>query len=421
MSKSSTKAIGTKKVSSKKPPKAEKPKVSPIGSITVSGKNYDIVDIIPSSGRVKTTAFTVEEICKRLENGAICRDTLLQRMEDQWNNPKKSQLILSALYDRPLGTIIMTGKGMTESKLYEKQSLLDGLQRTTTFLQFTRDKFKLVKGLPPVMCSFKSEDGEVITEAINVSGLKFSELPTMFQRRILETKIDVNIYNGFTDKELDNIVFCVNNGVPFKPMQKLRTVIGSSLMQYIQPICDLTFWEKTNLTAKNDSILGCVIRTLMLYIMLYVGCDFKSLSTSEMTAFANNYLDDCEEYINAIKDVENLFIQFDNVIHRNITDEDYSFLTPCAIPHFIMNFDKFQRMEDVKITDYTAFLNDFLKSKDSVSGIFTPYTSFVYLCHSGSGGSMYSLEMVDERQCTLDDDLDGYIDNIKFSRNNANG
>ncbi len=185
MNKSSTNATDTKKVSSEKPPKAEKPKVSPIESITIDGKKFDIVDIIPTSGHIKITAFTVEEICKRLESGTICRDVLLQRMENQWNNSKKSQLVLSALYDRPLGTIIMSGKGMAESKLYEKQSLLDGLQRTTTLWQFTRDKFKLVKGLPPVMCSFKSEDGEVITRAIDVSGLKFSELPAMFQSRIL--------------------------------------------------------------------------------------------------------------------------------------------------------------------------------------------------------------------------------------------
>lgn len=252
--------------SHKKPPKAEKPKVSPISYITIDGKSYDLIDIQPSGGHIKVTSLTVEDTCNRLENGAICRDSLLQRLENQWNLIKESYLILSILNERPIGTIIMTGKGMTENQLYEKQSLLDGLQRTTTLLKFTRDKFRLSKGLPSITCLFKGEDGEIVTRSIDVSGLKFSQLPTLFQRRILDTKIDVNIYNGFTDDELDNIVFCVNNGAPFKPMQKLRTVIGSKLMKHIQPICELTFWEKTpSITANNDNILGCV---MMLYHLL---------------------------------------------------------------------------------------------------------------------------------------------------------
>lgn len=403
--------------STKKPPKAEKPKVSPIAYIEVDGKSYDLIDIEPSGGRIKTNSLTVEEFCKRLENGVICRDALLQRLENQWNLAKESYLILSILNERPIGTIIMTGKGMTENKLYEKQSLLDGLQRTTTLLKFTRDKFRLSKNLPLVMCRFKGEDGEIITRFVDVSGLKFTQLPALFQRRILDTKIDVNIYNGFTDDELDNIVFCVNNGAPFKPMQKLRTVIGSKLMKHIQPICDLTFWEKTpSITAKNDNILGCVIRTLM----LYMGYCFKNLSVSEMTAFAKNYLEDCEEHINAIKKVENLFIQFDKAIHRNISDEDYSFLTPCTIPHFIVNMDKFNTFEDVKQEDYVAFLNEFIKSGDSSynNEIFMDdYNTFLEYCQSGSGGSMYSSDYVCKRRDILNDELFNYLDYMKIHSN----
>lgn len=404
-----------KNKTSKTSPKAEKAKVSPIEFIESDGKSFALVDIEPSGGRVKSTSLTVEEICKRLENGAICRDVLLQRAEDQWNIAKESYLILSILNERPIGTIIMTGKGMTENQLYEKQSLLDGLQRTTTLLKFTRDKFKLSKGLPLITCRFKGGDGEIITQSVNVSGLKFSQLPTLFQRRILDAKIDINVYNGFTDNELDSIVFCVNNGVPFKPMQKIRTAIGSNLMKYIQPICDLTFWEKTPyITAKNDNILGCVIRTLMLHM------DFYSLSVSDMTAFAKNYLTDSEEHITAVKVVENLFIQFDNAIHRNIPNEDYSFLTPCTIPHFIMSMDKFNSFEDVKQGDYTAFLNEFIKSGDSSynNEIFIDgYNAFLEYCQSGSGGGMYSSNCVCEREGILNDALADYISYMKIHNN----
>lgn len=200
-------------------------------------------------------------------------------MEKQWDNTRESFLIVSILNERPIGSIIITGKGMTENQLYEKQSLLDGLQRTTTLWYFTTDKIRLAKNLPSVECTFQSDDGETITRLIDISGMKFSELPSLFQQRILDARIDVNIYNGFSDEELDNIVFCVNNGVSLKPMQKIRTLLGTKVMTYIQPICDLTFWEKTpSIRAKNDNILGCVVRALM----LYTGYDYKNLSVSEM-------------------------------------------------------------------------------------------------------------------------------------------
>lgn len=399
-----------KNKTSKTSPKAEKAKVSPIEFIESDGKSFALVDIEPSGGRVKSTSLTVEEICKRLENGAICRDVLLQRAEDQWNIAKESYLILSILNERPIGTIIMTGKGMTENQLYEKQSLLDGLQRTTTLLKFTRDKFKLSKGLPLITCRFKGGDGEIITQSVNVSGLKFSQLPTLFQRRILDAKIDINVYNGFTDNELDSIVFCVNNGVPFKPMQKIRTAIGSNLMKYIQPICDLTFWEKTPyITAKNDNILGCVIRTLMIYMK----CDFSGLSVSDMTAFVKNNLKDGElllsDITDSIKSVENLFIQFDKIIHRKVNNEDYSFLTPCTVPHFIMNLNLFNNMKRDTQEVYIAFLNDFLNYGDGNGAYIDGYSEFLKYCCSGSGGSMYSGDQVCDRQNVIDSALIDYL------------
>lgn len=385
---------------------------NPVAYITVDGKSYNLIDIKPIGGRIKITALTIAEICKRLEMGVICREALLQRTENQWDNTRKSFLILSVLNERPIGSIIITGKGMTENQLYEKHSLLDGLQRTTSFLEFTRGKFRLSKNLPPVECTFKNEDGEIISRTIDISGLKFSQLPALFQQRILDTKIDVNIYNGFADDELDNIVFCVNNGVSFKPMQKIRTLFGSKVMKYIQPICDLIFWEKApSIKAKNDNILGCIVRTLMLYI----GYDFKNLSVSEMSAFAKEFKV-TETNINYIKEVENLFIQLDKVVHNNIPDDDYSFLTPCTIPHFIMNLDKFNGIDDLKHSDYVDFINKFIKSDTDNQIFISDYRKFVSCCHGGSGGGMYSKEMAENRQNILDDALGDYEEYLKTHR-----
>ena len=169
---------------------------------------------------------------------------------------------------------------------------------------------------------------------------------------------------------------------------------------------------KTSITAKSDNILGCVIRTLM----LYSGYDYNSLSVAEMTAFAKSFTA-TESNINFVKEVENLFNQLEMIIHRNVPDEDYSFLTPCTIPHFIMNLDKYNSMDDLKQGDYIAFLNEFLTSDSNSEIYMNSYTDFVLRCQSGSGGSMYSRSMSEERQQILDNSLDDYAENLKIKKN----
>ena len=380
--------------------KAKQPK-EVTSVIEHNGKLYNLLSIDLSSDRlVKEIPYNIGEYVHKFNDGDIAGETPTQRTPDQWSRQKKSHLILSLLLNRPIGSILLA-KGRSGSTSYARKTIIDGLQRSTAISDFINDRFTFTKDTPPIKCRYKNEDGETISENFDLAGKKFSKLPKVLQESILEYRLTTYLYDGFTDEELDGIMYCVNNGASFKPFQKMRIVLGSAIMEEIQPVCDSVFWEKAeNITAKNDNILGCVIRSLM----LLTEYNYSNLGTSEMTRFCEHFTENGK--IKDIKTLDSLLNQLNGIIHRKINDDEYTFLTPCFIPHLIMNLNKFNSMEISDDTVYTAFLNDFLSS-DS-------YTEFNSCCQKlASGGGLYSRPMVEKRQAIIDNALDTYMLSVR--------
>lgn len=370
-------------------------------TIELDGKIYNLLSIDLASNRlVKEVPYNVDEYVRKFNSGNIAGETPTQRTPDQWSRQKKSRLILSLLLNRPIGTIILA-QGQNYNSDYAGKTIIDGLQRSTAMTEFLSDRFSFAKDTPPIKCRYKNNDGDIITENFDLAGKKFSKLPKVLQESILEYRLTTYLYDGFTDDELDNIMYCVNNGASFKPFQKMRIVLGTSLMEEIQPVCDGVFWEKTeNITAKNDNILGCVIRSLM----LLTGYNYNNLGTSEMTKFCEHFTENGN--IKDINKLDRLLNQLNGIIHRKMNDDEYTFLTPCFIPHLIMNLNKFNSIGIADDTVYTAFLNDFLSS-DS-------YTEFNSHCKKiASGGGLYSRSSVEKRQAIIDNALCIYISNTR--------
>lgn len=366
-----------------------------------NGKSYNLLSIDLSSDRlVKEIPYNADEYIRKFDSGDIAGETPTQRTPDQWSRQKKSHLILSLLLNRPIGAILLA-KGRSDSTSYARKTIIDGLQRSTAISDFINDRFTFTKDTPPIKCRYKNEDGEIISENFDLAGKKFSKLPKVLQESILEYRLTTYLYDGFTDEELDGIMYCVNNGASFKPFQKMRIVLGSAIMEEIQPVCDSVFWEKAeNITAKNDNILGCVIRSLI----LLTGYKYNNLGTCEMTKFCEHFTENGN--IKDITSLNSLLNQLNGIIHRKMNDDEYTFLTPCFIPHLIMNLNRFNSMEISDDTVYTAFLNDFLSS-DSYTELNT------YSQKLASGGGLYSRPMVEKRQSIIDNALGIYISNAR--------
>lgn len=376
----------------KKTTKAPKPK----NTVTIDGAKYTLISVDRSeNGNIREIPLRIKEFTEDMKAGVYYRDEFMQRTPDQWTKSQQSKLITSVLRNRPIGNIL-TATGRSEDQNYTRNALIDGLQRSTALYEFVNDNLKLDNKLKPIVCRFKSESGEIITHAYNIAGKKFSQLPEVLQETILNYRLFVYVYENFTDEELDTIIFSVNNGKSPTSYQRMRFSLGSENMKLLQPICDSTFWEDlAGCKTKNDSILCCVLRTIILN-SCYA---YNNLGTAEMMKFINDFEDNTT--IATISEVQALIEELAQIKY-DLSDNEIEVFDACSIPHIVRNLKKFKTMRNPDDKKYIDFIRAFITSAE--------YQKFLDLCQSGSGGAQYSADNVDGRQYTIDDYLDEFLD-----------
>lgn len=378
--------------------------------IEINGQAFTLMERIESNTKVREIPYKIKELVEEIDDGLICRDALIQRTDDQWTRKQKSKLIESILADRPIGSIL-TALGRSESRSYTITSLIDGLQRTTAIVDYVHNEFTLDKKAKPVLCRFRNDDGEVIEHSFDVAGKKFNQLPDTIKNFILQYRLTIYKYEGFTDDELDDVVFCTNNGKTPTSYQKLRFQLGSDNMRLIQPICDSNLWEDVaGCKAKNDSILCCVIRSLM----MMTHYNYTNLGAASMMSFVDE--ENFNKYVTThdIEELKTLVEQLSE-IKDNMTEEEKEFFDSCSIPHLLMNLKKFNSMRNPENKEYIDFIRAFINSEEKEL-----YDTF---SRSGSGNKQYAVETVVDRQYILDDYLDDYLCSVplKTERNENDG
>lgn len=366
-------------------------------TIEINGKIYEVVGRAREKSEVLSTPYSIAMYVEAVERGKISRDALIQRTDDQWTTKQSGKCIESILHNRPIGTFVIAS-GRSDTKNYLVSSLVDGLQRTTCIVRYRNDEFALGKNAAPVRMIFKTTDDEEIEEFYNIAGKKYSQLPDILKEFFDEYRLEVYRYSNFSDEELDNMVYCMNNGKTPTAYQKMRFMLGSENMSYLQPICNSPLWEDVaGCKAKNDSILCTVIRTLM----ILTHYSFKNLGSAAMNKFIDE--DVFSEYVKlgTIKEISYLVDQLEQIKYE-MTDDELEFLNACNIPHLLVNLKKFNSMPNPDGKTYLEFLRDFWNSD--------MYEVYQGYCESGSGSSLYSDDNVSDRQCCLDDLLDDFLD-----------
>lgn len=358
---------------------------------------YTFVSTVERETKVTLVAHTVENLCRKVEEGEICRDLLIQRTEGQWSTSIKSMLIYSMLMDRQIGNILMA-TGRSDTQNYAVNSLIDGLQRTSAIVDFVNNKFSLGKNTPSIICRCKTVDGKEVEKEFPLARKKFKHLPTGLQKKLLNYTLSIYSYVNFTDEELDEIVYCVNSGKAPTAYQKMRFALGSENMREIQPICESTLWEDVSgCKTKNDSILPCILRILMGYACY----PYDSLGSAAI----NNFINDFEQYVtpSVIDDVKQLIEELAEVKFK-LTDEELEFFDSCNIPHLALGLFKFNNMDNPDGKSYDEFIKAFLKSESYQEYIRFQETS------KGSGGSKYSADNFDGRQSIIEEYIDEFLD-----------
>lgn len=368
-----------------------------IDTVNIDGKSYKMVCVdIQQEGTVCEIPMRIKDFVEDMKRGKISRDNLIQRAINQWGGLLKSNLLYSIMINRPIGTIL-TATGRSDTQNYAVNSLIDGLQRSTTIYDYVNNKFRLSSKLKPIRCKFKdTESGVIISKEYAVAGKKFKQLPEILRDAILNYRLTICSYKGFSDSELDNILYCVNSGKAPTSYQKMRFALGSNVMRTIQPMCDSDLWEDVSgCTAKNDSILCSVIRIIMMYSFY----ECTNYGIAEMNKFIDGFDENMD--MPTLTSVNELIEQFAD-IKNQMNDDELTALNACSIPHFIIGLDRFNGYEEnTQGKTYLECYRAFLANED--------YKEFLEFSQSGSGNAQYSADNVNIRQSTLDYFIDKFM------------
>ncbi|MCD7777351.1 MAG: DUF262 domain-containing protein [Clostridiales bacterium] len=321
----------------------------------------------------------VREIIKDYERSSddperLTFDFAIQRPSNVWSQAQKSLLIHSVLAKYIIPEIIIVREADDSCG---PKTLLDGKQRLTTIYEYVKDGFALSKNTPDIELFTKSwienENGDTeemeTSEIIHIGRKKFSQLPSILQRNILDYTFRVNYLDKATNTQIEEQMYRINNGKSQTPAQKSLIMYGVVLGDAIKEVVTNDFiFNRMSFTAKqrtNSEDMKIVINCLMVlggnnYSKLSSAADMtKNAKIMREEGWNQSQLDYCKD----------LFEELDRLLPQtNIDDEVFK---PANVPVFIMNMDKYKSMlENGEITkeEYKNFLAYWVKE-----GYFKPH------------------------------------------------
>jgi hypothetical protein len=143
-----------------------------------------------------------------------------------WNKQKKQLLIDSILRNYDIASVFLRQK--SDNLYYE---CLDGQQRLKAIIEFLNDAF----GLSPN-----------ITEELDGSPTKFSQLPDNYRAYIKEFKINSVIVTDIDEETTSDIFLRLQEGMPLNPAEKLNAIRGKMRKKVIE-ISQHPFFSKIGL------------------------------------------------------------------------------------------------------------------------------------------------------------------------------
>jgi len=299
----------------------------------------------------KTTScsYTVKQIIKFMRNGRFTFDFPIQRDADQWTKEQKSLFICSIIqgYDIPDIYIINDDVGN-----FDKDSILDGKQRLTNIFDYSNDMFKLSKNIKPITIDGIEYD---------ISGMLFSQLPEDVRNEFFDYSIRARRMNGFTNDEIEEQFFRLNNGCVFTNAQRANVKLGTELSEEITRIANDNFFKYkasfSNSSIKKAEPISCVLQTLM----VMTGYDYSSLSANEVLKFSQILNEECknnnQSYSKAIDRCKYLYAKMYVLLN---TIETKKVLKKIHILPLIMSLNEAEvLLENNDITDdkYIEFLS----------------------------------------------------------------
>ena len=358
----------------------------------------------------KNRAIDVEKLCKSMDNGSMCFEMCIQRVAGQWDIEQQSLLIDTILRDYKMPAIWIT---RTQTEQFEKNTVVDGNQRLHAIYDFVHDRFKLCKSIEPI--TIVADDENELDEDLTVelAGKKYSKLPKILQNTIMDYIIDeIQMFN-YTDEQIEEQFYRLNNGAQFTKAQKANTQLGNDIAEKVQQIEQMDFWKRTNFSKtqrKHAEITACILQCFM----LLTGVEYSNFGANSVVDFASNFAKTCRE--SDFDLLKNLI----EILDRCMLDEDENnkFLKKINIPAVIMctqTFIHYRNKNMITEDQFTKFLSDWVDVNAECSG-------YIANCGQGSTGKT----KVENRINIINEWLKNYIcdlnniDDVKEEADNGN-
>lgn len=161
--------------------------------------------------------WSAKQLSGMVKNGKINFNHIVQRSY-VWEKTRKSGLIESLILGYPVPPAyakrVDDGSGKRGSNVYY---IMDGKQRLSTIKEYLNDEFALTD-LSPVTY-MDDELGEEVT--LDVSGMKFSELPDGLKNYIQTVTFNVTYFDNLTNEEQRELFKRLNAGKPLSTKSRL--------------------------------------------------------------------------------------------------------------------------------------------------------------------------------------------------------
>lgn len=274
---------------------------------------------------------SVYSITKDINKNKIILDFSLQRKKGQWNNKKKSLLILSAIQDIIIPNVFAEEESTTKNWL-----ILDGKQRLSTLAEYLNDEFALDKSYSP-----------------EYAEKKFSELDEEIRDKISNAEITINIYQDINEEQREDIFLRLNNGQPLSASNLYRAKMGNKIRDFVDQAKQKAFMNKINFT-KGQSRTSFEESILLETIMLVSGEGCNDFTKKTINTFLSDYKENIEE------DTYDTILNAMDLLNDIIADVDkYKNLKPISVPMAI-HAATLCLKDDEKKNNFEKNLNEFL-------------------------------------------------------------
>ncbi len=212
----------------------------------------------------------------------------IQRKSEQWNTKQQSLLIHSMLANFPVPNIYVLREDSHEVDAKNKPIfnyfVMDGKQRLTSVLSFMWGEFPLDDNIPNIFVD------EIEYE---IAGKYFCDLDEPVQYEISRYKFEIIAFEDCTDKEIEEILFRLNNSTPLTKSQVAKAKVGVRVAEFINEVLASKFFvnscnfSKAQLKASDDQ--RSLIQSMMFLDTNYVkGFELKDFSENSILEYSEN-------------------------------------------------------------------------------------------------------------------------------------